>query len=1215
MTELPENRSILHVLAVGLERRWVIIGCVLLVTLPVALHALLSARSYTSTLLLRPSVAEGARVPGIGALAGQLGLALPFSDGARSPQFYVDLLRSVDFLQSVVQEIEDRGALSVLDPDPPSDEDPAERSERLSERVREQLSPTVFRESGIIELRATTPDPALSQIMLLAASHRLLALDVRLRQVRAREERLFLDERLGEVAGDLQELETELLSFLVANRRFQESPETLVRYERLQRQVTMQQELLLALRQAHEQASLEERRTSAAVAVVVEPRIPARPDPRGTVIRSFVAGLAGFALGILVLALEAGFRRVGRTHPDDVSRLREALRRLPVVILLAFGVGWPGSMDTLPFLGPVPLWAQVTDVQTSMDGDDGRILRWLVSTDLTRPQMEERLQGLGRDVEPLQQYFAALDQLTASEREALERLPPPSPPTDVSPDVERALFDLGWTDLRTERPDRVGSPVGAEGDRPPMVPQAMVARFGSDVFVETGRDLPPRVGPVPGSYQVGAGDELTLILTGDVELRHRLEVGDDGQVAVPRAGFVSIGGMSLNEVRSVLTRELAQIYSGLEPDGVGRVALDVAIARPRPMRVYVIGEVRRPGPYVVSAVASVLDVLMEAGGPAEAGSYRSVRVVRGAEQVGEVDLYDFLTTGRAPVHLNLRDGDVILVSPVGPQVSVQGAARRLFTTDQMRAQVALERLGQVDGDLDHALAALQEWREAPRESALTQAAFRIEEERREERVRFLRERALHLSDQVERAALEWSDARLRSLLVELRPDEGLSHVMDLLGGLGPTGYAGRIQVEQPGRHDRPVMDLDLSSDEGRRLAEAVTLSDGDRVHLFFREDREAGVVHLTGPVNRPGRYALMDVPTLGALVDRAEGLLPEAIPDQIRIRRMDRETGLLRILRADITTGDGTALLLRDGDEVVIYPRAALHTDRFVRVSGSVQVPGRYRVREGITPDDLILMAGGFGEDADSSWVEVARPRFTTEAGEPITETMRVETSFGGGGGDHSVELRAGDHVVVPRLEGFRAVETVQLLGEVRRPGVYTLGSRDERISTLLERAGGLTSEAYSDGFRLVRNGLPVATNLRVALERPGSAEDLRLEPGDELHLPAYDPTVQVRGAVAFEARIRWRPGFSLDDYLQQAGGISEAGDRSRVSVAYMSGERAVTRRRLMIRRDPPVMPGTVIHVPQKGPDTGVDWGGVISTSLTVASTVATLVIAVNATR
>ena len=186
------------------------------------------------------------------------------------------------------------------------------------------------------------------------------------------------------------------------------------------------------------------------------------------------------------------------------------------------------------------------------------------------------------------------------------------------------------------------------------------------------------------------------------------------------------------------------------------------------------------------------------------------------------------------------------------------------------------------------------------------------------------------------------------------------------------------------------------------------------------------------------------------------------------------------------------------------------------------------------------------------------------------------------------IELQSNDRIFVRRLQGFRDEGDVAITGEVLYPGPYALERRGETVSSLVARAGGLTVEAYVEGARLTRGGLPLGLDLVQVLDQERRGVDLILQPGDSLEIPEYDGTVQIVGAVGFQSRTRWRPNWNLGNYLEQAGGTVENADRNATVVTYANQERQHTSKSLwLFRSDPEIQPGSTISVPFKEPQEG----------------------------
>ena len=468
-------------------------------------------------------------------------------------------------------------------------------------------------------------------------------------------------------------------------------------------------------------------------------------------------------------------------------------------------------------------------------------------------------------------------------------------------------------------------------------------------------------------------------------------------------------------------------------------------------------------------------------------------------------------------------------------------------------------------------------------------------------------------------------------IFEIRPGEGLREVLLFAGGPEATAVLDRVQIDRilppsdraPGR-ERTLLDVDVAAVVGDESA-SVPLKDGDIVTFFAVSEERRNRVTVTGAVRRPGRYEWEPGMTLAGLVAEARGLEEGAYTPRALVYRL-QEDNTRRMLRSPLA-GDGAGQLpLADRDSVVVLREDSLRLPFQVHIAGYVKEPGEYRFASGMTLRDLVLAAGGFAEGANVLVAEVARPVDPSARSTATAEVAQVpltragDSPFGSAGIPdwrpevEEFELRRGDRVYIRRAPGYDEARTVKVTGEIAMPGEYELGSRQTRISDVITRAGGVTREAYPDGFLIMRDGQPIAGNLTAALRDPSSPGNILLEPGDSLHVPLYDGTVLVSGAVLLEARVLYREGRSLRGYVERAGGFAENADTERVVVTYPNGERRVMDHLLVFGRDPAVEPGSTIFVPSKPASEleGIDWDRFLTHSLGIVSTVATLLLALD---
>ena len=764
-----------------------------------------------------------------------------------------------------------------------------------------------------------------------------------------------------------------------------------------------------------------------------------------------------------------------------------------------------------------------------------QILERLRNSGMSRDQVRQRLRDAGYDPNLADRYYDELSrpdtsQTTGSGTRFTRPLPPPS--SSLIGALRRIGVlqpDDSLATAMMPRPDTLGP-----RPRPEVTKKVEPEVFGREVFAASTQFEPVMTGPVDPGYRLGPGDQMVLIVTGDVELAYELEVTREGFIVIPDVGQVIVNGLTMEQAKRRLNERLARVYSGIQ---LGTTQADITVGRLRNKLVYVIGEVEVPGAYQLNGAATVFSALYRAGGPSETGSFRNLELRRGDRVVARVDLYDYLMRGDKSADLAVEQGDVLFVPLAGPQVTITGAVRR-------------------------------------------------------------------------------------PAIFEMKSGEGLADALTFAGGAEAEAAIERIQVDRilpagqrsPGR-ERVLVDVRLQDLAGPR---PVAVQDGDRVTISAISKERRNRVTVSGDVQRPGEYEHRPRMTALDLIQSANGLLPTAFTPTahvIRLNPVDSSRVLVRVTIADTAAPNYAGRVqLVDLDELVVFGRAKFANPQRVEVFGYVKEEGTYNYSAGMTVEDIILLAGGFKEGAAEAEVELARRVPRSGNSDSLAVIFRVPLNMNGtNGSQNAVRLQDGDQVFVRRLPGYAPLSTVEILGEVTYPGVYTVDSRNARLTDLLARAGGLTSEAYGRGLRLFRDGKPVGVDFQRATSRPHSADDLLIEAGDRIEIPRLDPTVLVTGAVLFESRVRYEKGLSVQEYLQRAGGVTEEGNASRAAVRYPNGELRTARRFLGVRDWPDVEPGSTITVPLESDRTPFDWGTFLTRAITALSGLATIWLTVDA--
>ncbi|MFN0158305.1 MAG: SLBB domain-containing protein, partial [Bacteroidota bacterium] len=604
--------------------------------------------------------------------------------------------------------------------------------------------------------------------------------------------------------------------------------------------------------------------------------------------------------------------------------------------------------------------------------------------------------------------------------------------------------------------------------------------FGYDVFLEVPPGFEPSAsGPADPEYVIGSEDVIRISVWGQVEFQNELRVDKEGRIFIPTVGQVLVSGLTLERAQESLKRQMSRSYSGLvaQPPTVW---LDVTVSRLRPKRIFVMGEVEKPGGYTVGSYATVFNSLHSVGGPTVKGSLRDIRVIRGNKLIARVDLYDYLTGADQTNDIRVQNNDIIFVSVRGKTVEIRGEVRR-------------------------------------------------------------------------------------PAVYELKEGENLQTLLRVCGGVLPTAYDGNAQIdrikpmaERTGVEDRRVVDVGLQGVLAGSVAD-VPLYDADEVQVFSVLDEKRNYVMIGGSVWRPGRYELGEVKTLRELIAAARGVQPKTYMGFAHLTRLNPD-----MLTREIISFNLQALLddpqfdqvLMPRDSISIYSTEIIEVkDRFVSISGSVKRPGRYPLSTNMTLKDIIPLAGGYTEDAELLAAEVSRvlprglsgdslaiilhPLVPTEFS-PTLETPPHPDEIGGGnGGDFLLAHR--DEILVKPNPNFVTQLIISIEGDVRYPGVYSLQRRAERLSEILERAGGPTQTSYMGGARFYRLGKRLLLDFSEAFVRRNPLHDIVLLQGDSIFIPSKPHTVQVRGEVNNAGLLSFIDGDDVMDYLNRAGGLTDS--------------------------------------------------------------------------
>jgi len=455
----------------------------------------------------------------------------------------------------------------------------------------------------------------------------------------------------------------------------------------------------------------------------------------------------------------------------------------------------------------------------------------------------------------------------------------------------------------------------------------------------------------------------------------------------------------------------------------------------------------------------------------------------------------------------------------------------------------------------------------------------------------------------------------RNGLFELKEDEKLSDLIRFAGGFTENSYLAKTQIYRKTQQGLQISDVSFAQ------LTTTTLENGDEIRNEKIQSTFENRVTITGAVYRPGEYEWKPGMTLYELIVKADSITPDAFRNRGIITRYnpDLTTVSVNFSVSEILNKQNN-IVLQQEDMILIKSHFELKEQPFFTVNGEVLKPGRFNWSDNTTLGDAIFLAGGLTEGADSTFVEVARKLSYEEASslsDTISHIIVVNLSRGLvlGENDDTFQLKPYDQISVRRAPNYRQEETVFITGEVVYAGAYALRHKRQRISDLINMAGGLTPQAFVLGATLNRNSEELGTeriaiDLKAILSNPGSEADLLLNNGDRINIPEFMQTVKINGSVQNPFSIVFEPGKNAKFYINKSGGFSSDAHKKKTYVQYANGATAVTKS-FIFRSYPEVQPGSQVVVPKKPEKPAGDsgrWLAFASVLASIAVSVATVV-------
>jgi protein involved in polysaccharide export with SLBB domain len=749
---------------------------------------------------------------------------------------------------------------------------------------------------------------------------------------------------------------------------------------------------------------------------------------------------------------------------------------------------------------------------------------------------------------------------------------------------------------------------------------AMLERFGESIFRNgTGNiDKLPMDLPAGPDYVLGPGDGVSIDIWGGVAQRLQRVVDPSGRLALPEAGTVPVAGKTLGDVQRLVQAALRTQFHEVEAD--------VSLSRIRSVRVYVVGEVENPGPYDISSLSTPLNALYAAGGPTSRGSLRHLRLFRGKDMVQEVDAYDLLLHGVHSDLARIQSGDTIQVPPMGAEVTVAGMVTHPGIYELRNENSLAEALELAGGVLRSGTFRHIEVERVIAHQSHTMMQLEMPEANDAQAVnKALNDFKVQDGDRIRISPiLPYSDKTVyldghvfHPGKYAYRDGMKLTDLIHSYSDLLPEPYRDHAEVIRLKAPDftPEVLAFNLADAlEGKD--QDLVLKPFDTVRVFGRYDFEdPPSITVSGEVRDPGDHVTNGATRLRDAVYLAGGVSPDAELDNAQVFRRT-EDGKLKVLSVNLqkalANDPKDNLLLEPKDRVFIHRNLSKVDPPTVMVQGEVARPGKYPLGEEMTATDLVRVAGGFKRGAYTETADLTRYELvqgTSVAGE--TSAVQIAKAMAGEA-DTNVRLHDGDVLTIKQVAGWNDVgATIAVKGEVIHPGTYGI-QEGERLSSILQRAGGFRSDAYPYGViferkqvrqleeenreQLIRQVRIDGANLtlipeqdtdqkmakeaavnqwQTALQKlqdsPPSGRlvvhiskdikhwantpaDVQVRAGDLVYIPKKPTFVMVDGSVYNPTAVTYKPGKDAGWYLKQAGGPTNTANKRAVFVIRADG-------------------------------------------------------------
>lgn len=724
-------------------------------------------------------------------------------------------------------------------------------------------------------------------------------------------------------------------------------------------------------------------------------------------------------------------------------------------------------------------------------------------------------------------------------------------------------------------------------------PKEIEDYFGYDIFVNNPfGEKEYLVGNIDEGYILAPGDELRITVFGDNNLEFVSKIDLNGNISFPNLGVFFAAGNSFATVKNRLKIFLGKYYSGLL-SSPNRTFLDVSLTQIRPVKVSVLGNVTTPGPHLVNGMATVLNALYASGGIRTSGTLRDVKVYRNNKLIKTIDLYDYITQGNIDQDIRLSNNDVLFVGPRISSVTLKGEVKK-EAIYEIKEGETLESLFKFSGGLSTVAST----------SAVNISRIKPFKDRNQELVfdRFLttvnysnqNSKGFPLTDGDEVTVQEILTKQKNKVFIEGNVNAPGSYGLDIYKdlktlinsgakGVSTNTYFQKLDINrEDSQGNLSFKTYNLSSVLNDKVA--VALQENDSIKIYSLEEvRGEQTVTISGFVSEPKtifwseNLSIFDLIFQSVSYDELE-FQSKVLTSRLDLKRFDEQTGLYKISQYSIDKlEDLKTTYLMPKDEVVLYTKSVSEDiTPTIRVLGKVTDPGEFSLGKSIYVEDAILMAGGFLQDAEKTFVNINRLDRDLETGSySKLETYQLDMDYLLGitkTPSNPFILQNKDIVTV--FAPIRAFEQPVILvrGEVKYPQNIILDNDQVSMKKIIDLAGGFTTNSNIKSSYIVRDSL----KLFIDIDKSLTDSSTFLIDEDILVIGSNLDPIKTSGGLINPTIFSWDKGKKAKYYIKKSGGTKKRIESMVVLQANGKSEK------IGLFKNPKIYPGAQIIITEK---------------------------------